>query len=96
VPVTDECAPDQDDFNQFVELLREGGLGAAYIFNCQMGRGRTTTGMVCAYMFQYFHALHFEMQDVIDEHEKSVQLKRDSSSFNLNATTLKYIEGNYK
>lgn len=60
VPITDETAPDESDFDQLVAELREtalaqcttdggtdgGGTTTALVFNCQMGRGRTTTGMV--------------------------------------------------
>lgn len=50
VPITDETAPDESDFDQLVAELRETALartdGTALVFNCQMGRGRTTTGMV--------------------------------------------------
>lgn len=51
VPITDETAPDEGDFDQLVAELRETALAltdeTALVFNCQMGRGRTTTGMVC-------------------------------------------------
>jgi hypothetical protein len=60
-----------------------------------MGRGRTTTGMVCAYMFQYFHALHFGMKDILDEHDKIVAQRKQTCS-NLNPVALRYIQGNYK
>lgn len=50
VPITDETAPDESDFDQLVAELRETALArtdaTALVFNCQMGRGRTTTGMV--------------------------------------------------
>ena len=52
VPIADETAPEEQDFDQLVSELREiayTGLAddVALVFNCQMGRGRTTTGMVC-------------------------------------------------
>jgi len=52
VPIADETAPEEPDFDQLVMELRgiacsELAKDVALVFNCQMGRGRTTTGMVC-------------------------------------------------
>lgn len=51
-PIADETAPEEADFDQLVRELKplaRKGLKSdtALVFNCQMGRGRTTTGMVC-------------------------------------------------
>lgn len=48
VPVTDEQAPKDNDFELLIGRLWNVPEGAALIFNCQMGRGRTTTGMIIA------------------------------------------------
>eukprot|EP00798_Chlamydomonas_sp_ICE-L_P005785 gene5785-5992_t len=48
VPVTDEKAPKDGDFESLIERLWLVPKDAAIIFNCQMGRGRTTTGMIIA------------------------------------------------
>eukprot|EP00455_Lapot_gusevi_P001230 TRINITY_DN10505_c0_g1_i6.p1 TRINITY_DN10505_c0_g1~~TRINITY_DN10505_c0_g1_i6.p1 ORF type:complete len:637 (-),score=72.28 TRINITY_DN10505_c0_g1_i6:234-1970(-) len=48
LPVTDEKAPSHQDFDRLVNLLKDWEPHTAVIFNCQMGKGRTTTGMVCA------------------------------------------------
>lgn len=46
---TDEQAPLPDALSQLLERVRSGYPEADdFIFNCQMGRGRTTTGMVTA------------------------------------------------
>eukprot|EP01113_Clastostelium_recurvatum_P000017 TRINITY_DN10006_c0_g1_i2.p1 TRINITY_DN10006_c0_g1~~TRINITY_DN10006_c0_g1_i2.p1 ORF type:complete len:1401 (-),score=439.04 TRINITY_DN10006_c0_g1_i2:19-4221(-) len=57
VPITDEQAPEEKDFDTIVTRLRdhvvEGAEEPQYpllIFNCQMGRGRTTTGMSIGYL----------------------------------------------
>lgn len=64
VPVTDEKAPEPKDVDHLIEFLREGDCcnpsssspprenkkKVAFVFNCQMGRGRTTTAMVIASM----------------------------------------------
>jgi len=52
VPITDESAPEEQRFDQLISALKPIATGAtvddtALVFNCQMGRGRTTTGMVC-------------------------------------------------
>ncbi|KAG2117755.1 inositol hexakisphosphate-domain-containing protein [Suillus clintonianus] len=49
VAITDEQAPLPDALSQLLERVRFGYSEADdFIFNCQMGRGRTTTGMVTA------------------------------------------------
>jgi len=50
VPVTDERAPEEQDFNELLRLLKTVTAYDHCIFNCQMGCGRTTTGMVLACM----------------------------------------------
>lgn len=45
VPITDEKAPKGDDFESLIGRCWVPPEGAALVFNCQMGRGRTTTGM---------------------------------------------------
>ena len=48
VPITDEKAPMGDDFEVLMRNAWELDASDSIIFNCQMGRGRTTTGMVIA------------------------------------------------
>ena len=48
VPVTDEKAPKEADFALLLQRLWTAPQGAALVFNCQMGRGRTSTGMIIA------------------------------------------------
>jgi Inositol hexakisphosphate len=48
VPITDEKAPKDSDFGALIDRLWGVPPGAALVFNCQMGRGRTTTGTVIA------------------------------------------------
>ncbi|EFN52818.1 hypothetical protein CHLNCDRAFT_26452 [Chlorella variabilis] len=48
VPVTDEKAPKPSDFQLLIQRCWAPPPGAALVFNCQMGRGRTTTGMIIA------------------------------------------------
>lgn len=46
-PVTDEHAPQERDFEVLLDILNTE-KPAAVVFNCQLGRGRTTTGLVLA------------------------------------------------
>ncbi|KAJ6545040.1 inositol hexakisphosphate-domain-containing protein [Mycena vulgaris] len=49
IAITDEQAPLPDALSQLFERVRSGLTQAGdFVFNCQMGRGRTTTGMVAA------------------------------------------------
>lgn len=49
VAVTDEQAPLPDALWQLFTRVRTGLASAGdFVFNCQMGRGRTTTGMITA------------------------------------------------
>ncbi|MBI3928262.1 MAG: hypothetical protein HY319_22145 [Armatimonadetes bacterium] len=48
VPISDEKAPEPQDFDELVRLLKDQPPETPRIFNCQAGRGRTTTGMVIA------------------------------------------------
>ncbi|TVU46304.1 hypothetical protein EJB05_05830 [Eragrostis curvula] len=45
VPITDEKAPKEGDFDNLVCRISQVDLETEIVFNCQMGRGRTTTGI---------------------------------------------------
>lgn len=48
IPVTDEKAPKEIDFDLLIQRCWNRAPNTSLIFNCQMGRGRTTTGMIIA------------------------------------------------
>jgi len=48
MPIVDEKAPTEADFDSLLEQMRSTGDSTACVFNCQMGKGRTTTGMIVA------------------------------------------------
>eukprot|EP00088_Acartia_fossae_P005431 TRINITY_DN12404_c0_g1_i1.p1 TRINITY_DN12404_c0_g1~~TRINITY_DN12404_c0_g1_i1.p1 ORF type:complete len:439 (-),score=124.22 TRINITY_DN12404_c0_g1_i1:160-1476(-) len=48
MPIIDEKAPTEKDFDNLLNLIKGSGPETACVFNCQMGKGRTTTGMVVA------------------------------------------------
>ncbi|KAA3471474.1 paladin-like [Gossypium australe] len=48
VPITDGKAPKSSDFDRLAANIASASKDTAFVFNCQMGRGRTTTGTVIA------------------------------------------------
>jgi len=48
VPVVEERAPDESCFDILVDSLKNEPASTQCVFSCQMGRGRTTLGMVVA------------------------------------------------
>ncbi len=44
----DEKAPREEDFDTILGELRGEDRETGCVFNCQMGKGRTTTGMILA------------------------------------------------
>ncbi|GJM95803.1 hypothetical protein PR202_ga12581 [Eleusine coracana subsp. coracana] len=48
VPITDGKAPKSSDFDTIALNIAAASKDTAFVFNCQMGRGRTTTGTVIA------------------------------------------------
>ena len=46
LPLTDGEAPKESIFDVFYDHVKDVSPNDALIFNCQMGGGRTTTGMV--------------------------------------------------
>jgi hypothetical protein len=56
IPITDETPPEEKDFDDIIAMFRSfecSGPNAFMVFNCQMGRGRTTTAMVAASILWY-------------------------------------------
>jgi predicted protein tyrosine phosphatase len=48
IPVSDEKSPEPQDFDALLRRLQGAPPEAHLVFNCHMGRGRTTTAMVVA------------------------------------------------
>ena len=48
IPVTEERSAGEDSFDMMVEALKNEPASTPCIFSDQMGRGRTTTGMIAA------------------------------------------------
>ena len=52
LPIVDEKAPQDKDFDAALSAMRNTDPDTACIFNCQMGKGRTTTGMILAVLLK--------------------------------------------
>jgi len=52
LPIVDEKAPQDKDFDAALTAMRNTDADTACIFNCQMGKGRTTTGMILAVLLK--------------------------------------------
>ena len=52
IPITDEQAPIPNVFDEMVDRLLHVQSNTDAMFNCQMGRGRTTTGTVIACLME--------------------------------------------
>ncbi|MBN9413984.1 MAG: hypothetical protein J0I12_01040 [Candidatus Eremiobacteraeota bacterium] len=52
IPISDEKAPENQDFDALVARLRATNPESPLVFNCHAGRGRTTTGMVVGQLFR--------------------------------------------
>lgn len=56
VPITDERAPEDKDFDALVQRLGNVSPDTPLVFNCHAGRGRTTTAMVVADLVRHAQA----------------------------------------
>ncbi|KAG8349170.1 putative Inositol hexakisphosphate [Trypanosoma vivax] len=73
LPVTDEQSPSEKDFDALVAALlpritthMDRRETVSFVFNCQMGRGRTTTGMVvCCLLIGLVMPEYYEELDTI-------------------------------
>ncbi|PPQ89339.1 hypothetical protein CVT25_003176 [Psilocybe cyanescens] len=75
VTITDEQAPLPDALAQLLNRVRSGMSQAGdFIFNCQMGRGRTTTGMITACLISSTMNWQNYMNEVVAEDELPLNL----------------------
>jgi len=79
MPIVDEKAPRECDFDAMVNALKDTAKDTACVFNCQMGKGRTTTGMIVACLVKdivqgqaegrEFSSLAVDRNEIPDEEE---------------------------
>jgi hypothetical protein len=80
-PITDERAPEIKDFDELIGEIKDCDFEKVHlIYNCQMGRGRTTTGTIIASLL------------AMAKSGKKLVIKRDP----IENETQNYMEGNYK
>jgi len=96
VAITDEQAPLPAALNELVERV-EAGLedsGTTWIFNCQMGRGRTTTGMIAASLISTIRSHDIEELSIEDLESDSADLPFDKIDGSYEEQA--YLNGEYK
>ncbi|KIM67616.1 hypothetical protein SCLCIDRAFT_1210267 [Scleroderma citrinum Foug A] len=90
IAITDEQAPLPDALSQLLDRIRLGYSQAGdFIFNCQMGRGRTTTGMVAACLISTM--MHWVGEDEVDSPEEG-----EVDSYDGPSEEEAYLQGEYK
>ncbi|KAG6902829.1 hypothetical protein C0995_010714 [Termitomyces sp. Mi166 len=92
---TDEQAPLPDALWQLFERVRCGLSQAGdFVFNCQMGRGRTTTGMVAACLISStMHSDWDREESASIQHESSVEIYDTIDGLSEEEA---YLHGEYK
>ncbi|RZB43029.1 Paladin [Glycine soja] len=83
VPITDEKSPKERDFDILVHKISQADVNTEIIFNCQMGRGRTTTGMVIATLFYLNRIGASDMVEGVSNQLHQLTCKRYYASMNL-------------
>ncbi|KAI0784287.1 inositol hexakisphosphate-domain-containing protein [Abortiporus biennis] len=95
IAVTDEQAPLPDALSQMLHRVRSGlNTASDFIFNCQMGRGRTTTGMITACLIatvQNWKTLKEEVPTTPEDTSEEVYDSIDGPS-----EEEAYLQGEYK
>lgn len=94
LPITDEQAPIPNVFDQLVERLLGMKSNMDCIFNCQMGRGRTTTCIVITCLMHMIVGNGLLVQDPLgyidDEDDTEVHLETDDDP------RKRYVMGEWK
>ncbi|KAF7818056.1 paladin-like isoform X1 [Senna tora] len=91
VPITDGKAPKSSDFDTMAFNIASSPRDTAFVFNCQMGRGRTTTGTVIACLVKlridYGRPIKILVDDVTHEEVNGGSSGEDETGGNINALT---------
>ncbi|KAI0768012.1 inositol hexakisphosphate-domain-containing protein [Trametes elegans] len=99
VAVTDEQAPLPGALSQLLTRVRSGlqtGHAADFVFNCQMGRGRTTTGMVTACLIATTTTWEHERENALKDEEQSGNAFEQYDSMDGPSEEEAYLQGEYK
>ncbi|XP_004345330.1 hypothetical protein CAOG_06581 [Capsaspora owczarzaki ATCC 30864] len=98
VPITDEQAPIPEVFDELLSRVMRSSATTDLLFNCQMGRGRTTTGMVitCIVELCGVFASRATGTDTPDEEEvEEMRLLATPDSME-NAEKQRLLDGHYR
>merc|ERR1712025_28138 len=98
MPIVDEKAPRECDFDAMVNALKDTAQDTACVFNCQMGKGRTTTGMIVACLVRdvlsgempSHQPLQADKQELPDE-EEFLEEQHKFGNFEILEKIYKYI-----
>lgn len=95
IPITDEQAPKILDYDRLIKLVDSTDVHkTSFVLNCQMGRGRTTTGSVIVTALRLWQlGLLFSAVDVFEEFIKLRHAKQEKINFGLNKQEIKYKQG---
>ncbi|KAJ3335694.1 hypothetical protein HDU93_004652 [Gonapodya sp. JEL0774] len=92
VPITDEQAPIPDVFDILLDRLMKRRHNADPIFNCQMGRGRTTTGMITAVLMEMIVGNEHLVMDINPPTEPATDANHSESEL----ARRRYVNGEYR
>ncbi|EPQ54220.1 hypothetical protein GLOTRDRAFT_116807 [Gloeophyllum trabeum ATCC 11539] len=93
VAITDEQAPLPDALSQLYDRIRTGLSNAGdFVFNCQMGRGRTTTGMVTACLIATTADWNHQQEQVVQDE----MVAEDYDALDGPSEEEAYLQGEYK
>ncbi|KAF7374402.1 hypothetical protein MSAN_00324300 [Mycena sanguinolenta] len=101
IAITDEQAPLPDALSQLFDRVKSGLTQAGdFVFNCQMGRGRTTTGMVAACLIATTmnwdgKEPRYEQEDVTDAYDP-MDGPSEEEAYLQGMLIQKHILGEYK
>ncbi|KAI9061062.1 hypothetical protein FKP32DRAFT_1576534 [Trametes sanguinea] len=99
VAVTDEQAPLPGALAQLLMRVRSGlksGEPVDFVFNCQMGRGRTTTGMVTACLIATTMTWEHEREDALNDEDQNTNALEQYDSIDGPSEEEAYLQGEYK
>jgi len=93
VPITDEQAPIPEVFDIIHERAKLANDNTDLFFNCQMGRGRTTTGMIISSITEitasYLSGKYLLKSNLSHgTHDRSISVTKDQKE--------RYLQGEYK
>lgn len=99
IPITDEQAPIPHVFDLVLQEVEQMGPEIFLMFNCQMGRGRTTTGMVIAYLSQLLREKGATKSVLTPSNDDDSLLVKSVNSLTLGEQERereRYLHGEYK